>query len=113
MVASPETREDHRDEIIHFYYNEFIKSLKNIGFMSKPPNVLDLNVELLKNGFLELVIAACYLPFFFLDHSHDVEIAYENGIEGLNLRKSLYASPDYKQVVTKLMSDYLYKGILN
>lgn len=82
--------------------------------MSKPPCFLDLNIELLKNGFLEVVIAVCFLPFFFLDvHTQDPNIAYENGVEGMNLRKSLYRDPRYKEMVTKVMSDFLYKGLLN
>lgn len=114
MVASQETRENHRDEIVQHYYNEFVKALKNIGFMSKPPGALDLNVELLKNGFLEVVITVCFLPFFYLDvHTQDFEVAYENGVEGLNLRKSLYRDPKYKQMVTKVVSAFLYKGLLN
>jgi hypothetical protein len=114
MVASQEAREKNRDEIVLHYYNEFVKSLKEIGFMTKPPGVLDLNVELMKNGFLEVVITVCFLPFFYMDtHTQDPEIAFETGIEGLNLRKNLYQEPRYKQMVTKVMSDYLYKGLLN
>lgn len=52
MVASTETLDNYRDQIILHYYNEFISSLKSIGYMNKPPPMLDLNVELLKNGFL-------------------------------------------------------------
>lgn len=114
MVASEETRENYRDELVLFYYKEFVKALKNIGFMTKPPCALDLNVELLKNGFLEVVIAVCFLPFLYMDgHTQDPETAYENGVEGLNLRKSLYKDPKYKLMVTKVMSHYLYKGFLN
>lgn len=114
MVASQEARENYRNDIVHFYYDEFIKSLKTIGFMTKPPNMLDLNIELLKNGFLEVLIAVCFLPFFFIDvHSQDAEIAFENGIEGLNLRKNLYKNSEYKIMITKVISDFLYKGFLN
>jgi hypothetical protein len=114
MVASQETREAHRDEIVQFYYSEFVKALKNVGYMTKPPGVLELNVELLKNGFLEVLIAVCFLPIFYLDaHTQDFDVAYENGVEGIKLRRSLYANPDYKQMITKLISDFLYKGFLN
>lgn len=113
MVASQDARENHRNDIVHLYYDEFIKSLKAIGFMTKPPNMLDLNVELLKNGFLEVLIAVCFLPFFFIDvHSQDAEIAFETGIEGLNLRKNLYKNLEYKHMITKVISDFLYKGFL-
>lgn len=114
LVASQETRENHREEIVLHYYSEFVKALKAIGFMKKPPGVLELNVELLKNGFLEVVIAVCFLPFFYMDsHIHDVEIAYENGVEGLNLRRGLYQDENYKKMITKVVSEYLYKGFLN
>lgn len=114
MVASQETREKHRDEIVLFYHKEFVAALKSIGFMSKPPGVLELNVELLQNGFLEVVIAVCFLPFFYLDpHTQDVDVAFKKGIEGSNLRRSLYKDIKYKQMITKVMSDYLYKGLLN
>lgn len=114
MVASDETREFHRDEIVHFYYNELVKALKSIGFMTKPPGVLELNVELLKNGFMEVLVAVCFLPFFYLNfHSQDADVAFENGVEGTKLRRSLYADPDYKIMITKVMSDFLYKGFLN
>jgi hypothetical protein len=114
MVASEEARENHRDEIIAHYYNEFIAALKDIGFMSKPPGILELNLELLKNGFMEVVIAVCFLPFFYLEpHSQDLDVAYENGVEGVILRKSLYQNESYKSVVSKLVSRFLYKGFLD
>lgn len=81
--------------------------------MSKPPGMLDLNIELLKNGFLEVMIAVCFVPFLFMDeHTHDTQIAFENGIEGIILRKGLYSNPEYKAFITNLMSGFLYKGLL-
>ncbi|CRL06669.1 CLUMA_CG019570, isoform A [Clunio marinus] len=114
LVASQEARENHRDEIILHYHQALVKALKDIGYMTKPPTLLDLNVQLLKNGFMEVVIAICFLPFLNLDpHTQDVEVAFENGVEGVNLRKTLYRHPKYKEMISKLISDFLYKGHLN
>ncbi|KAG5678235.1 hypothetical protein PVAND_007927 [Polypedilum vanderplanki] len=113
LVASQETRENYRNEIIAFYYQELVKSLKQIGFMSKPPAMLDLNVELLKNGFLEVLIAVCFIPFMFMDqHSDDADVAFENGIEGVNLRKNLYKNENYREFIGKLLPVFLRKGLL-
>lgn len=113
MVASHETRNEHRNDLILYYHNELTKALHDIGFMQKPPSLLDLNVELLRNGFLEVVIAICFMPFFFMDvHSNDIDIAFENGIEGINLRRGLYRNDDYKIFISKLLSDFLYKGLI-
>lgn len=114
MVASQEVRENNREELIHLYYDEFISALNVIGYMNKPPALLDLHVELLKNGFLEVLISICFLPYFYMDtHTQDPAIAFENGVEGVNLRKSLYKNHLYKQMITKLIPDFLYKGLLN
>lgn len=114
MVASPETREEHREEIISQYYDVFVKTLKSIGFMSKPPALLELNIELLKNGFLEIAVAVCFLPFFFVDHhTQDISVAFENGIEGVNLRTELYKNPKLKEIMSKFLNDAFYKGILH
>lgn len=112
LVASKEISIDNRDEIVSFYYQELGKSLQKIGFMTKPPSILDLNIELLKNGFLEVVIAVCFMPFMFMNEKHDANIAFENGIEGLELRKSLYRLPEYKEYMKKLLPKFLYKGLL-
>jgi hypothetical protein len=114
MVASHEARDEHRHDIILHYYREFTKALKDIGFMYKPPGMLDLNIELLRNGFLEVIIAVCFMPFFFInEHSDDIDVAFENGIEGIIFRRKLYQVPSYKSFISKLLSDFLYKGLLN
>lgn len=114
MVASSDTRDEHRDEIIAHYYAEFVKTLKTIGFMSKPPSLLELNIELLKNGFMEIVIATCLLPFFFVDrHTQDMDVAFDNGIEGVNLRKEMYKNPKLKEILVKFFNNAFYKGIIH
>jgi len=82
--------------------------------MTAPPALLDLNVELLKNGFLEVLISVCFLPFFYLDeHVHDPQTAYENGVEGSNLRKELYRNSSYREVIGGLLPYFQHKGFLN
>lgn len=113
LVASREVSEKHRDEIISYYYKEVVKSLQDIGYMTKPPNMLDLNVELLKNGFMEVIIAVCFMPFMLMDPAiHDADTAFENGIEGLLLRKDLYRLPEFKTFIAKLLPKFLHRGLL-
>ncbi|XP_070509699.1 uncharacterized protein [Chironomus tepperi] len=113
LVASRDVTDNHRDEIISYYYQEVVKSLQDIGYMTKAPNMLDLNIELLKNGFLEVMIAVCFMPFMFMDPKiHDADIAFENGIEGLLLRKDLYRLPEFKAFIVKLLPKFLHKGIV-
>lgn len=48
-MANTEAR-TRRDEIIKYYYDEFTKTLKSVGFLGRIPTLLDLNLEILKNG---------------------------------------------------------------
>lgn len=114
MVASQDVRENHRDAIVQHYFDEFVGALKTIGYMSKAPGILDLNIEVLKNGFLEVLVAVCFLPIFYLDfHTQDLAVYNEDSEQGVALRKTLYRHPKYKEVVTKAASAFLYKGLLN
>jgi hypothetical protein len=53
MIASNDTREQHRQEILKYYFEVFQETVLKMGLMGGPaPSLLDFNVELLKNGFL-------------------------------------------------------------
>jgi hypothetical protein len=67
----------------------------------------------MRNGFLEVVIAVCFMPFFFIDeHSEEIDVAFESGIEGVNLRKKLYQNGEFKEFIKKLLAEFLYKGLI-
>ncbi len=113
MIASEETSSVNRENLILHYFQEFTKTLKNIGFMQKLPGLLELNMELLKNGFLEVIIAVCFMPFVMAnEHIDDFEVIYQNGIEGVAARKRLYQNPKYQTFISKLLPNFLYKGML-
>lgn len=52
LVASAEVRQRFKSELISYYYNELTRTLKNIGHLAKLPTMLDLQIELQRNGFL-------------------------------------------------------------
>lgn len=52
MIASTETRVNHRAEIVTHYFTEFNATLNKLGFMGTVPSLNEFNIELLKNGFL-------------------------------------------------------------
>lgn len=50
--VSYETRNSHRDELIKFYYDEFVATLNRFGYLKKIPTLVDLHVEITKCGHL-------------------------------------------------------------
>lgn len=51
-MGSTETRDNHREELIRLYYDEFVGTLGKLGYLKTPPSLLDLQIELLRNGVL-------------------------------------------------------------
>lgn len=60
LVASTDIQRLYKTELITFYYNELKVTLKQMGYLSKIPSMLDLQLELLQNGFLGM-----FLVFFY------------------------------------------------
>lgn len=52
LIVDNQTKTAHRKEIIHEYHQHFASILKKIGFPGKIPSLVDLQVELLRKGFL-------------------------------------------------------------
>lgn len=64
---SDKNRQNRRDEIIHYYHSEFTNALKRFGFIGKVPPLLDLKMELMKHGWMEVVKCICFKIFFWMD----------------------------------------------
>lgn len=50
-MVSPEAR-GRRGELIRIYHNQFISTLQQLGYLKAIPSLLDLQVELLRNGLI-------------------------------------------------------------
>jgi thiamine kinase-like enzyme len=64
---SDENRTNRRNEIIQFYHFEFTSTLKKFGFIGKIPSLLDLNLELMRNGWMEVVKCIVFKQYFWED----------------------------------------------
>ncbi|KAJ6634989.1 hypothetical protein Bhyg_13571 [Pseudolycoriella hygida] len=108
LVASAEIRQRFRNELITYYYNEFVKTLMSIGNLSKPPSMLDLQIELQQSGFLEVVIAVCHLPFLLVN-----EDVINDKTATAKLREVAYSNPEFKSIIKSQLPYFLTKGFLN
>lgn len=113
-VASSETRTNHREELIQYYHIEFIKTLKNIGYMGGMPTLLQLHINLLKNSFLEVFLSICFLPFMMVDLSKvNIEKINDANLDGENVKNAIYNSTQYQNLLKKLLKEFLHKGLLD
>ncbi|XP_053693605.1 uncharacterized protein LOC128741668 [Sabethes cyaneus] len=127
MLCSTETRENHRDEIIKFYYDEFAASLNKFGHLGKIPSLLDLHVEILKCGHLESFLTSAFLPFMIITfeemmEEHAKNYSPEEGFELFDVNDTEkmqemalggYRRHRYAEVMQKCLPVFLNKGFLD
>ncbi|XP_059611454.1 uncharacterized protein LOC132258253 [Phlebotomus argentipes] len=114
MVASKDTLEQHREDLLSHYYSEFVEAHRVLGIREKPPSRLDFNTELVRHGILEMIIAVCFMPYVHVDFSKiSMDELMANGEASEDARKKIYGHPDYKKAIQLLLPDYLAKGFLD
>jgi Ecdysteroid kinase-like family len=116
-MASKQTRENHRDELIQHYYNLFTETLLKIGHMGRVPTMHALQLELTKCGFVEVLISSCFLPFFYIDFSKpnpdfDMTMMMDPD-SGFNFFEYVYDLAEYKDDMGKLLPRFLHRGYLD
>lgn len=112
LVCNREARDNHRQELIYHYHQKLVETLTKLGHMGTVPTLLDINNDLLKAGFLEVVIVVCFIPFLFADQSAAMNV-YSETHDAKAYRRQLYSSSQYREILEPLLPQFLHKGFLN
>lgn len=115
-VASTETREKYRDELIYHYHQEFMATLTALGTRSSVPvpTLLDIHLELLKHGCFEIFATIIFLLYAYIDFSHNeiVQMLVNIPERGEEQKQKIYSLPAYREVIIKTLPVFLHKGFL-
>lgn len=112
FFVSAENRQTRRDELIAIYHRQFVDSLKKFGYLKAPPTLIDLKVEMLRNGNLEVLMAVCMLVFFFIDLSTMTAEDMDMGEGTKKAKRRMYKSPGLKELVLKEFPRFLNNGFI-
>ena len=105
---SAENRQTHRDEFVLTYYRQFVDSLKSFGYLAPPPTLIDLKVELLRNGSLEVIVAICMSIFFYFDLSTLTAEDMDMGEGTKRAKRRMYQSPGFKEMILHELPKFLH-----
>lgn len=106
-------RKIYRNEIILFYYETFVSSLRKFGYDKQPPTLLDLNVELTRNGALGAQLCICYVPYLLAEWSQiDSNVMYSVNEDSELSKRKLYLSSKFGEVITEEFRDFFFKGYI-
>ncbi|GAB0088782.1 hypothetical protein DMENIID0001_032460 [Sergentomyia squamirostris] len=114
LVADSETLQNSRHAMVSFYHSIFTATLKSMGFMGRTPTLLDLNIELIQNGFIEIFVAITFLPYQYLSFaSQRLQERITQETDQSNARSLLYTIPEYQRTMKRLFNFYLLKGFMD
>lgn len=121
-TVSIDTREEHRDDLITFYHQELVACLNKFGYLRKPPTMHQIQMEILKCGHLEFLLAATFVPFMCVEMSEIMEMPAEG--EGFEMDftdtdklaesfRKCYLTPVYVKFITNNLPKFIHKGLVD
>lgn len=96
---SDENRRTRRDEIIHDYHLEFASSLKRFGYIGKVPSLLDLQMDLIKHGQMEVLKCIAFKIFFYIDAANAQNDEVIGSSESKNIKIKIFNDPRYQNFI--------------
>ena len=111
---STENRKTRRAEIIAIYHEEFVDALKKFGYLKSPPSLMDLQVELLKNGFFEVIVSVCMSIFFYMDFGKLIEmgLSIDMTAPGEGFKILYEKAPGFKEYILQEIPRWCYNGFI-
>ncbi|CAG9805057.1 unnamed protein product [Chironomus riparius] len=98
------------NEILAIYHKQFVEALQRFGYLKQPPSLLDLQIEMLKSGHLQVQCAMLLYPFMIVDMS---TFTSEDFAAGLNLfNEKTFDNERFKRVVKEELKVFMHKGFL-
>lgn len=111
--VSSDNRQQHRDELIAVYHKQFVDSLKKFGYLKASPSLIDLKVELLRNGNLEVLVAICLSIFFYFDFSMMTAEDMDMGEGTKKAKRRMYRDAlGFKDIILNELPRFLNNGFI-
>ncbi|ETN60251.1 Juvenile hormone-inducible protein [Anopheles darlingi] len=108
-IIDQSLKETHRDKIVCLYYEEFCRLLVRLGYIGHIPGLMELQIELLRKGALELFHYITLYPFRFIDRS---KINFEELLSGKASNPAAY-SETYRRVMKTVLLRFLHQEFEN
>ncbi|TMW48119.1 hypothetical protein DOY81_006792 [Sarcophaga bullata] len=116
QMLSPDLRLQ-RHEFMLYYFEEFIRVLKKIGFQGKLPKYSDFQIALLRRRHLALFLLSTFLPMFGnlmssnVDDLKDIDV--KQIMENTDVMALSYNHPNYLKDMRRFLPILLKEGYLD
>ncbi|XP_055687411.1 uncharacterized protein LOC129792405 [Lutzomyia longipalpis] len=102
-------------EVLMIYHTALTDYLNRIGCLRRGPTLLDINIDMLRLGSMEILLGLCFLPAFLLDPAEmDLEALANPTPESIETYyNTVYGNPKITEILKEIIKFLLYKGILD
>ena len=108
--VSDSNRQKHRDEFIAIYHQQFVETLKQLGYQKHIPTLMDLQIEMLKNGNLQVITAICLKYLSYFDYKTLEPEDLTNGMRSIKVKA--FNSDGFRKMISEELPRFLYSGII-
>jgi len=106
--VSDENRFTRYDEFLATYHEQFAEALKKFGYLKKSPSLLDIQVEMMKNGNLQVQMNLFTFPYLIIDVSSFTPEDYAAGPRMIKMKA--FQNDRFKKVMKEALPIFLRKG---
>lgn len=107
---SDSNRIKHRDEFIAVYHKQFVNTLKQFGYNKHMPTLMDLQIEMLRNGNLQVITAICLKYLSYFDYKSLEPEDLTNGMKSIKIKA--FNTEGFKKMISEELPRFLYNGII-
>ena len=111
-MISDENRRNRRAEIIHDYHNEFTRTLKRLGFIGKIPSLIQLQMDLIKHGQMEVLKCIGFYIFFWPEKIGVTVGEMMAGPDSKKLKAQIFNDPEFKKFILAELPRLVQMGFL-
>lgn len=110
-IGTDDIRENHREEVIHKYFQIFLETLIKLGYKGTPPRLLDLQMELLRCALMEYMYFLIFVPFQYVDWANiDLNEMMETK-DFHAITRAAWISEDFQRKFIKVVKRLMAMGV--
>ncbi|KAL5284437.1 hypothetical protein ACFFRR_006625 [Megaselia abdita] len=112
MTLDSESRIHRRNEIIHYYYEVFLKTLEKLKFEGEIPKLTDIYKDMITFKDFEIFMLITSLPMVFSFQEGNSKVGDE-AFNDSDKMKEFYRNPIYIEYLKKVLPSFLQQGFLD
>ncbi|KXJ79006.1 hypothetical protein RP20_CCG002641 [Aedes albopictus] len=106
---------DQFDELLQYYHTQFVDTLVKLGYGRPIPTLNDIQVEMLRKGFLGVMHVPLLLPLRLIEDTANADLSHLIGSSeaAIEFRRKMFSHPRFQSRMECLLSYFDRKGYLD